>query len=120
MILGDAISDVCMDSVCRDFEPYFKVHSLVSVHHISIIHGQMTNLNMIIHVLLSRPSSLQYDKSHSQNNLTISNKNILFENMDGYKTSSLQFDLTKFKASNGHGSMPGLTSQTDLHHSKSL
>ena len=33
--------------VCMDFEAYFKVHSLVSVHPKSIILGQMTNLNMI-------------------------------------------------------------------------
>ena len=31
--------------VCMDFEPYFKVHNLVSVHPKSIILGQMTNLN---------------------------------------------------------------------------
>ena len=38
---------------CMDFEPYFKVHSLVSVHPKSIILGQMTNLNMILHVVVS-------------------------------------------------------------------
>ena len=42
------ISDVCMD-----FEPYFKVHNLVSVRPESIIPGQMTNLNMIFHVVVS-------------------------------------------------------------------
>ena len=42
------ITDVCMD-----FEPYFKVHNLVSVHPKSIILGQMTNLNMIFHVVVS-------------------------------------------------------------------
>ena len=36
-----------------DFEPYFKVHNLVSVHPKNIIHGQMTNLNMIFHVVES-------------------------------------------------------------------
>ena len=36
-----------------DFEPYFKVHNLVSVHPKSIILGQMTNLNMIFHVVVS-------------------------------------------------------------------
>ena len=36
-----------------DFEPYFKVHNLASVHPKSIILGQMTNLNMILHVLVS-------------------------------------------------------------------
>ena len=39
--------------VCMDFEPYFKVHNLVSVHPKSIILGQMTNLNMIFHVVVS-------------------------------------------------------------------
>ena len=39
--------------VCMDFEPYFKVHDLVSVHPKSIILGQMTNLNMIFHVVVS-------------------------------------------------------------------
>ena len=42
------ISDVCMD-----FEPYFKVHNLVSVHPKSIILGQMINLDMIFHVVVS-------------------------------------------------------------------
>ena len=36
-----------------DFEPYFKVHNLVSVQPKSIILGQMTNLNMIFHVVVS-------------------------------------------------------------------
>ena len=35
--------------VCMDFEPYFKVYNLVSVHPKSIILGQMTNVNMIFH-----------------------------------------------------------------------
>ena len=39
--------------VCMDFEPYFKVHNLVSVHPKSIVLGQMTNLNMIFHVVVS-------------------------------------------------------------------
>ena len=39
--------------VCMDFEPYFKVHILVSVHPKGIIPGQMTNLNMIFHVEVS-------------------------------------------------------------------
>ena len=33
-----------------DFEPYFKVHNLVSIQPKSIILGQMTNLNMIFYV----------------------------------------------------------------------
>ena len=39
--------------VCMDFEPYFTVHNLVSNHPKSIILGQMTNLNMIFHVVMS-------------------------------------------------------------------
>ena len=39
--------------VCMDFEPYFKVYNLVSVHPKSIILGQMTSLNMIFHVVMS-------------------------------------------------------------------
>ena len=39
--------------VCMDFEPYFKVHNLVSVYPKSIILGQMTNLNMIFHEVMS-------------------------------------------------------------------
>ena len=39
---------------CMDFEPYFKAHNLVSVYpKRSIILGQMTNLNMIFHVVVS-------------------------------------------------------------------
>ena len=34
-----------------DFEPYFKVHN--SVHPKSIILGQMTNLNMVFHGVVS-------------------------------------------------------------------
>ena len=33
--------------VCMDFEPYFKVHNLVSVYPKSIILCEMTNLNMV-------------------------------------------------------------------------
>ena len=39
--------------VCMDFEPYSKVHNLVSVHSKSIILGQITNLNMIFHLIVS-------------------------------------------------------------------
>ena len=39
--------------VSIDFKPYFIVHNLVSVHPKSIILGQMTNLNMIFHVVVS-------------------------------------------------------------------
>ena len=39
--------------ICMDFEPYFKVHNLVSFHPKSIIFGQMINLDMIFHVVVS-------------------------------------------------------------------
>ena len=39
--------------VCMDFKPYSKVQSSVSVHPKSILFGQMTNLNMIFHVVVS-------------------------------------------------------------------
>ena len=45
--------------VCMDFEPYFKVHNVVSVHPKSIILSQMTNHNMIFHVVVS---VYQFDK----------------------------------------------------------
>ena len=44
-------------NISRDYmvfyKPYFKAHNLVSVHPKSIILGQMTNLNMIFHVVVS-------------------------------------------------------------------
>ena len=36
-----------------DLDPYLKVRNLVSVHPKSIILGQMTNLNMIVHAVVS-------------------------------------------------------------------
>ena len=36
-----------------DFDPYLKIHNLDSVHPKSIILGQITNLNMIVHVVVS-------------------------------------------------------------------
>ena len=39
--------------VCMDFEAYFKVHNLVSVHPKNIKLSQTTNLNMISHVVVS-------------------------------------------------------------------
>ena len=41
-----------------DFEPYFKVHSLVSVHPKSIILTQMTKLDTIFHVVVSQFTDL--------------------------------------------------------------
>ena len=49
MVLGDTeIRDVCMD-----FEAYFKVHNLVSVHPKNIKLSHITNLNMIFNVVVS-------------------------------------------------------------------
>ena len=39
--------------VCMDFEAYFKVHNLVSVHPKNIKLSQMTNVNKILHVVVS-------------------------------------------------------------------
>ena len=39
--------------VCMDFEPCFKAHNLVSVHPKSITRGQMINLDVIFHVVVS-------------------------------------------------------------------
>ena len=39
--------------ICMDFEPCFKVHNLVSLNLKSIILGQMINLDMIFHVVVS-------------------------------------------------------------------
>ena len=52
MVLGDAVSKL-ETFVSVDFEPYFKVHNLVSVYPNSIILGQMINLDMIFHVAVS-------------------------------------------------------------------
>ena len=44
-----------------DFEPYFKVHNVASIHPKSIILGEMTNLNMVFIDWLkfeTRPSSM--------------------------------------------------------------
>ena len=50
MVSGDTLK---IRDVCMDFEPYFKVHNLVSVYPRSIILSQITNLNMIFHVVVS-------------------------------------------------------------------
>ena len=50
MVLGDAVSKL-ETFVC--FEPYFKVRNLGSVHRKSIILGQMINLGMIFHAVVS-------------------------------------------------------------------
>ena len=39
--------------VCMDFEPCFKVHNLVSGYPKGMKLGQMTNLNVIVHVVVS-------------------------------------------------------------------
>ena len=43
MVLANAVSKLDWD-FCMDFEPYVKVHNLVSVHPKGIILGQMINL----------------------------------------------------------------------------
>ena len=45
--------------VSMDYEAYLKVHSLVSVHLKSIILGEMTNLNVIFHVMVSAYRSVK-------------------------------------------------------------
>ena len=45
----------CLRDICMDFEPYFKVHRLVSVRPEGIILGQMTNLNTIFDVMQVAP-----------------------------------------------------------------
>ena len=42
-----------IEDVCMDFELYFKVHNLASVHPKSVILGQMTNLNMVFDMVVS-------------------------------------------------------------------
>ena len=39
--------------VSMGFEPYLKVHNLVSVHPKNIIFGQMINLDMLFHLVVS-------------------------------------------------------------------
>ena len=39
--------------VCMDFEPCFKVHNLVSVYPKGMKLGQITNLNVIFHAVVS-------------------------------------------------------------------
>ena len=39
--------------VCMDFEPYSKARNLASVHPKSIVLGQIINLDMIFHVVVS-------------------------------------------------------------------
>ena len=51
MVLGDAV--IKLETFEWILNQYFKVHYSVSVHPTSIILGQMTNLNMIFHVVVS-------------------------------------------------------------------
>ena len=50
MVLGDAVSTL---EVCMNFELCFKVHNLVSGYPKGMKLGQMTNLNVIFHVVVS-------------------------------------------------------------------
>ena len=52
MVLGDAVSTL-ETFVSVDFEPWFEVYNLVSVHTKSMKLGKMTNLNAIFHVVVS-------------------------------------------------------------------
>ena len=47
--------------VCMDFEPCFKVHNLVSVYPKGMKLGQMTNLNVIFHVVVFICLSIGYN-----------------------------------------------------------
>ena len=51
MVLGDAFSK--LETFIWILNHIFKVHNLVSIHHKSIILGQMTNPNMILNVVVS-------------------------------------------------------------------
>ena len=60
MVLGDAVSTLETwilnqreREVCMDFQPCFNVHTLVSVYPNGMKLGQMTNLNVIFHVVVS-------------------------------------------------------------------
>ena len=48
MVLVDAVSN---RDVCMDFEPCFKVYNLFTLK-ASNLHGQMTTLNAIFHVVV--------------------------------------------------------------------
>ena len=54
MVFGDAVSKL-ETFVCRAFEPCFsfKVYNLASVYPKSMKLGQMTNLNVIFHEVVS-------------------------------------------------------------------
>ena len=49
MVLGDDVST--FGDVCMDFEPCFEVYNLVSIRPQSMKLGQMTNLNVIFHMV---------------------------------------------------------------------
>ena len=51
LVLGDAVSK--LETFVWILNWYFKVHNLVSIHPKSIIFDQMTNVNMIFHVMVS-------------------------------------------------------------------
>ena len=46
-------TNVQIRDICMDFKPYFKVHNLVSAQPKSIILGQMTNVKMVFHEVVS-------------------------------------------------------------------
>ena len=51
MVLGGRCLNI--REVYTDFEPCFKVHNMVSVYPKGMKLGQMTNLNVIVHVGVS-------------------------------------------------------------------
>ena len=74
-----------------DFEPYFKAHNLVSVHPKSIILGQMINLDMIFHVVVS---VYRLVKIWNSPQFPVEFRNGLLTNYSNPMTHSLKF---KFK-----------------------
>ena len=53
MIYGFGGRCLKIRDVCMDLEPNFKVYNLISIYPKSIKLGQMTNLNMTFHVVVS-------------------------------------------------------------------
>ena len=74
-----------------DFEPYFKAHNLVSVYPKSIILGQMINLDMIFHVVVS---VYRLVKIWNSPQFPVELRNGLLTNYSNPMTHSLKF---KFK-----------------------
>ena len=78
-----------------DFEPCFKVYNVVSVHPKSLRLGQMTNLNVIFHVMVL---VYQLVKIRNSPQFPAQFRNGLFH---GYLISSLIFVKPLFNFSQG-------------------